>query len=117
MIHFVCCREARPGPMAPKRKAATTLDADQGKTWFCRMQTCEADIPIIPVDVLGGENHLMRVLKVLKRREKEISPFDIQVGAYSAHVTPLPIPNHLSSHHILRLYSGRTPFVMVDLLI
>jgi hypothetical protein len=100
--------------MAPKRKS-NTLDPEPGMSFFCRMQKSEEDIPILPTNVLGGEGHLRRTLNILRRREEEMSPFKIAVGTYSVHVTPLPNP--LSSHHILQLYSGRTPFCLVDMLI
>lgn len=89
--------------------------ADQGRSWFCRKQSSEADIPILPINVKGGHSHLSDALSILCRREESISPFKIVVGEHSIHATPLPNP--LSSHHILQLYSPSLQDFKVDALI
>lgn len=79
-----------------KRKS---LDADQGRSWFCRKQSSKADIPVLPVNMTGGHSHLREALLIARQREESISPFNIMVGEHNIHVTPLP--DKLSSHHIL----------------
>ena len=101
--------------MAPKKRKWDTLEADPDSSWFCRAQKSEADIPILPVNVTGGHKHLNQALLISQSREETISPFKIVVEGYSVHVTPLPNP--LSSHHIVQLYSPRLQEFKVDMLI
>ncbi|KAF8679401.1 hypothetical protein HU200_045744 [Digitaria exilis] len=106
--------------MAPTTRAEgkrKSLDADPGRSWFCQKQSSEADIPILPINVSGGHVHLSDALSIARRREESISPFKIAVGEHSIHVTPLPLEDSLSSHHILQLYNPSLQELKVDVLI
>lgn len=70
------------------------------------------------MDIRGGGRYFRRNIKSLKEREKKISPFEVEVGGFRVHVTPLDNPkDERSSFHILRLWDSKNSRYRVDLLI
>lgn len=70
------------------------------------------------VDTRRSGRNFKRDLKLWKGREKKISPFEVEVGGFRVHVTPLENPKYeRSSFHIIRLWDSKDSQYQVDFLI
>lgn len=75
---------------------------------------CHQEFPVIEINVHGTANYYLNKLKIMKKREKAISPAVL----HGIHFTTLPNPEtNFSSFHIVRLLDPRHRKYCVELLV
>ncbi|TVU37806.1 hypothetical protein EJB05_11142, partial [Eragrostis curvula] len=90
----------------------------QVKNPFAPFQIDLSHVRITRVSIRGGGRNFRKILRILKERERKISPFEVEVGGFRVHATPLENPGvKRTSFHILRLYDPLDDEFEVDLLI